>query len=85
VRFNLFRGGSEALENLKRLAQRVDDLTGWHAELYVDAGDIPDLAQTLESLPAASIDHLGLTEEGLPHLLRLAEGAYGSRQQGSAA
>lgn len=73
VRFNLYRGGSETLQNLGRLARRVYELAGWHAELYLDARDLPELETTLRSLPAVSIDHLGLSAEGLPHLLRLAE------------
>lgn len=32
-----------------------------------------DIASTLAALPKVSIDHLGLSREGLPHLLRLAE------------
>ena len=32
-----------------------------------------EIAPTIEKLPAISIDHLGLSEEGLPHLLRLVE------------
>lgn len=73
VRFNVRRGGSEALDQLDRLARRVHDLAGWHVELYIDARDLPDLTSTLESLPLVCIDHLGLSREGLPHLLRLVE------------
>jgi len=73
VRFNVRRGGSETLDQLDRLARRVHDLAGWHTELYIDAADLPDLAGTLATLPQVSIDHLGLSREGLPHLLRLVE------------
>ncbi|MGW6413209.1 amidohydrolase family protein [Streptomyces vinaceus] len=73
LRFNIRRGGSESLEHLDALARRVFDLAGWHVELYVDARDLPDLAPVLAALPSVSIDHLGLTQEGLPHLVRLAE------------
>ncbi len=73
VRFNLRRGGSAAVEHLERLARRVHAVAGWHAELYIDAQDLPDLAQLLLTLPAVSIDHLGLTGAGLAHLLRLVE------------
>lgn len=73
LRFNIRRGGSEDLSNLDYLARRVYDLVGWHSELYIDAKDLPDITATIESLPAISIDHLGLSEEGLPHLLRLAD------------
>jgi predicted TIM-barrel fold metal-dependent hydrolase len=73
VRFNLRRGGSASLEHLDRLARRVHDLAGMHTELYVDARDLPGIARTLASLPAVSIDHLGLHADGLPHLLSLVE------------
>lgn len=73
VRFNLKRGGSETLEHLDRLARRVHELAGWHAELYVDSRDLPALYDTLVALPAVSIDHLGLSKAGLGTLLKLAE------------
>lgn len=73
VRFNLRRGGSASLEHLDTLARRVHELAGMHAELYVDARDLPDLAGTLSALPAVSVDHLGLHADGLPQLLRLVE------------
>lgn len=34
---------------------------------------MPDIASTIEKLPAISIDHIGLSEEGLPHLLKLVD------------
>lgn len=73
VRFNLHRGGSAGLTELDRLARRVHDVAGWHAELYIDARNLPDLATTLAALPAVSLDHLGLHREGLGHLLRLVD------------
>lgn len=73
VRFNLKRGGSEVLEHLDRLARRVHELAGWHAELYVDSRDLAALYDTLVALPAASIDHLGLSKAGFSTLLKLAE------------
>lgn len=75
VRFNVVRGGSADLDDLERVARRVHDLVGWHSELYVDARSMEDsLMTTIASLPAVSIDHLGLHEAGLPKLLRLVEG-----------
>lgn len=71
VRFNLRRGGSAGLADLESLARRVYDLAGWHTELYVDSRELGELADTLISLPAVSIDHLGLHHDGLPALLRL--------------
>ncbi len=77
ARVNLYRGDPMTAPQLDRLARRVHDLVGWHTELYIDARDLPDLAPTLSALPPVSIDHLGLSREGLPHLLALAEsGAY---------
>lgn len=74
VRFNVARGGSAALDDLDRLARRVHDLAGWHAELYIDARSLDaELGDRIAALPAASIDHLGLHEDGLPNLLRLVE------------
>lgn len=73
LRFNIKRGGSENLSKLDYFARRVYDLVGWHCELYIDAKRLPDIASKVESLPAISIDHLGLSEEGLPHLLKLVD------------
>ncbi|MGE5248132.1 MAG: amidohydrolase family protein [Verrucomicrobiota bacterium] len=73
VRFNLRRGGSESVERLEPFARRVHDLAGWHVELYVDSRELAELRETLLRLPAVSIDHLGLSREGFPTLLRLAE------------
>jgi predicted TIM-barrel fold metal-dependent hydrolase len=73
LRFNLKRGGSEQLNQLEALALRVHGLLGWHAELHVDSRDLPSLESRLLHLPEVSIDHLGLSREGLPTLLRLAE------------
>ncbi len=73
VRFNLKRGGSEGVEQLENVARRVHDLVKWHVELYVDSRDLSGLFDTLVSLPAVSIDHLGLSAEGFPVLLKLAE------------
>lgn len=73
VRFNLRRGGSASLDELESLANRVHDLVGWHAELYVDAADLGEIAPRISRLPQASIDHLGLAREALPHLLELVD------------
>lgn len=73
VRFNLVRGGSASVDDIDRLARRVFDLAGWHAELYADARDLEPIYPVLAALPAASIAHLGLSRAGLPTLLKLAE------------
>ncbi len=73
VRFNLRRGGSEQLDKLEPFAKRVHELLGWHVELYVDSRDLHALEARLLRLPEVSVDHLGLSREGLPTVLRLAE------------
>ena len=73
VRFNLRRGGSEKVEFLEPVAKRVHELVNWHVELYVDSRDLSELFDTLVSLTAVSIDHLGLSREGFNILLKLAE------------
>lgn len=73
LRFNIKRGGSEDLSKLDYFARRVHNLVGWHSELYIDAKELPEITSTIEKLPAISIDHLGLSEEGLPHLLKLVD------------
>jgi predicted TIM-barrel fold metal-dependent hydrolase len=73
VRFNVKRGGSEEVHHLEGMARRVHELAGWHIELYIDAAELAHLFETLVSLPAVSIDHLGLSKAGFPTLLKLAE------------
>lgn len=73
VRFNLHRGGSERLDMLEDLGRRVFDLARWHVELYVDSRDLGELEDRLLALPRVSIDHLGLSPDGFPVLLRLVE------------
>jgi predicted TIM-barrel fold metal-dependent hydrolase len=71
VRFNLKRGGSEVVQHLDRLARRVHELAGWHTELHVDSSELDGLYDTLVTLPAVCIDHLGLSGTGFKTLLRL--------------
>lgn len=73
IRFNVRRGGSEDISRLDYLARRVHELVGWHAELYIDSASLPEIASTLEALPAVSVDHLGLSNEGFNHLLSLVD------------
>jgi len=70
VRFNVHRGGS--LE--AGLARRVHALAGWHAEVYADGAALAALEPALAALPRLSVDHLGLTADALPVLLRLVAG-----------
>jgi predicted TIM-barrel fold metal-dependent hydrolase len=77
VRFNVRRGGSADLADADRLARRVYEIAGWHAEFYIDSRELAPLHDTLSALPRISIDHLGLSAGGFPGLLRLVErGAY---------
>lgn len=71
VRFNLKRGGSAEVSDLEAMALRVNELVGWHVELYVDSRDLDELVPLLRRLPAVTIDHLGLSREGLPTLIQL--------------
>lgn len=73
VRFNLHRGGSEKLSRLADFGARIHELAGWHVELYADAAELEPIRRVLLSLPAVSIDHLGLSEAGHEELLLLAE------------
>jgi predicted TIM-barrel fold metal-dependent hydrolase len=77
VRFNLKRGGSETLDQLTYFAQRVHELANWHIEFYVDSKELADMATQINQLPRYSIDHLGLSRDGLPQLLKQVEkGAF---------
>ena len=73
LRFNIKRGGSEDVSMLDSFAKRVYDLVGWHSELYIDTKELAGISSVIEKLPAVSIDHLGLSEEGLPALLKLVD------------
>lgn len=77
VRFNVQRGGSEGVEHLERLSRHVFDLVGWHTELYINSVMLKDMLPVLKQLPKVSIDHLGLSKEGLPYLLELV--SYGAK------
>src|SRR5262245_13211325 len=73
IRFNLRLGGSDGIAMLAAMARRVHELARWHVEFYVDARELGDLVGELASLPQIAIDHLGLSSEGLPILLKLVE------------
>lgn len=73
IRCNLIRMGTQALGNIEALAKRIYEIARWHVEFYLDSRDLPHLSPLLSRLPSISIDHLGLSREGFPHLLRLVE------------
>ncbi len=68
VRFNVKRGGSEKLEHIEQLSNKLYDEYGWHTELYIDSKDLKELKPVLQNIPKFSIDHLGLSKEGLDDL-----------------
>lgn len=77
IRFNLRRGGSAEIQHLDSLARRAHEVVGWHAELYVDSGELASLYPALAALPCVCIDHLGLAKEGFATLRKLAtKGVY---------
>ncbi|MFK4305154.1 putative TIM-barrel fold metal-dependent hydrolase [Paenibacillus sp. RC254] len=71
IRFNVKRGGSEDISSLDYFARRVYELVGWHSELYIDSTSLTEIASTVATLPAVSIDHLGISKEGFNTLLSL--------------
>lgn len=74
VRFNLVRGGSAGLDDVDSLGRLAYDTAGWSSEFYVRTDDLATVGAAIGRLPRASIDHLGLTTDGLPDLLRLVAG-----------
>lgn len=73
VRFNIKRGGSEKVEHIEKMSNLLYDKYNWHTELYVDSKDLKSLEPTLQNIPKFSIDHLGLSKEGLPDLYKWVE------------
>ena len=71
ARFNLFRGRIDGVDDIVALANRVHSVAGWHAEIYADAAALKPHVGRLSKLPQLSIDHLGMTEAGVPALLDL--------------
>ena len=68
VRFNVKRGGSEKIEHIEKLSKTLYDKYNWHTELYIDSKDLSSLKSTLQNIPKFSIDHLGLSKDGLNDL-----------------
>src|SRR3954447_19116536 len=71
VRFNVFRGRIDSVDDIVALATRVHSVAGWHSEIYADAAALAPHVDKLSKLPQISIDHLGMTEAGVPALLDL--------------
>jgi predicted TIM-barrel fold metal-dependent hydrolase len=71
ARFNLFRGALDSVDDIVAMATRIHAVAGWHAEMYVDAAALQPHVARLAKLPQLCIDHLGMTEAGVPVLLDL--------------
>jgi predicted TIM-barrel fold metal-dependent hydrolase len=76
LRYLLHRGDAWEMPALLAHARRAA-AHGLHAELYADAATLAPHVEAIAALPAVGIDHLGLTEAGLPVTLALA--ARGAR------
>ena len=73
LRFNLFRGKIDTVDDIVGLATRAHQVAGWHAEIYADAAALRPHVARLQKLPQIVIDHLGMTEAGLPVILDLVD------------
>lgn len=74
LRLNLQRGDPTLARATLALARRAHDVVGWHCEVYADCARLGALETELAELPRLAIDHLGLSEAGLPVLKRLVAG-----------
>ncbi|NUS44416.1 MAG: amidohydrolase family protein [Mycobacteriaceae bacterium] len=72
MRFNLRRAAIDIVA-MTQHAIRAYDLVGWHVEMYVDGSTIASLEPVVAKLPLLCVDHLGMSEEGLPTVLRMVE------------
>jgi predicted TIM-barrel fold metal-dependent hydrolase len=71
VRFNVFRGRIDSVDDIVALATRAHSVAGWHSEIYADAAALASHVDKLSKLPQLCVDHLGMTEAGVPVLLDL--------------
>jgi predicted TIM-barrel fold metal-dependent hydrolase len=71
VRFNVFRGRIDSVDDIVALAARAHSVAGWHSEIYADAASLAPHVDKLSKLPQLCVDHLGMTEAGVPVLLDL--------------
>lgn len=71
VRFNVFRGRIDSVDDIVALATRCHAVAGWHSEIYADAAALEPHVAKLSKLPQLCIDHLGMTQAGVPALLDL--------------
>ena len=73
LRFNIFRGRIDTVDDIVALATRVHNVAGWHAEIYADAASLRPHVAKLSKLPQIVIDHLGMSATGLPVVLDLVD------------
>lgn len=73
LRFNVFRGRIDSVDDIVALATRAHAVGGWHAEIYADAAALRPHVAKLSKLPQIVIDHMGMTEAGLPVVLDLVD------------
>ncbi len=74
VRFNVYRDGSDSFASIATFARRIHRLCRWHIEFYADLGKLrPAEIDVLARLPQIVIEHLGMSESGLPRLVDLAK------------
>ncbi len=73
IRFNVKRGGSASIQEIESFGNRVYDLVKWHTEIYIDSKDLKDLMPKILKLKKFSVDHLGLSKEGIVFLKKLVE------------
>jgi predicted TIM-barrel fold metal-dependent hydrolase len=73
IRFNVLRGTIDNVDDIVALATRVHSIAGWHSEIYADFAAMKPHVRRLAKLPQLCIDHLGMTEGGVPVLLDLVE------------
>jgi predicted TIM-barrel fold metal-dependent hydrolase len=72
LRFNMYRGRIDSVDDVVALAVRAHAVAGWHAEIYADAAALgPHVGRLSRMASPLSIDHLGMTQAGLPVLLDL--------------
>src|SRR3712207_5308343 len=70
--FNLSRGASGPPEGVRALGERPPAGAGLPAQVYADAAPLPPFLPRLAALgEGLVIDHLGMTEAGLPVVLDL--------------
>ncbi len=73
LRFNIYRGRIDSVDDIVALATRAHAVGKWHAEIYADSAALKPHVAKLSKLPQIVIDHMGMTEQGLPVILDLVD------------